>query len=38
MLMNNYFILSTFVGSIKRLFKIQGYADLKKENSIAQKK
>lgn len=27
MLMNNCFILSTFIDSIKRLFKIQGYTD-----------
>ncbi|TSB24808.1 transposase [Psychrobacter sp. YGAH215] len=38
MLMNNYFILSTFVGSIKRLFKIQGYTNPKKETSMTNKR
>ena len=38
MLMNNCFILSTFIDSIKRLFKIQGYTNPKKENSMTSKR
>ena len=38
MLMNNCFILSTFIDSIKRLFKIQGYTNPKKENSMTTKR
>ena len=38
MLMNNCFILSTFIDSIKRLFKIQGYTTPKRITSMTTKR
>ena len=32
------FVLSTFIDSIKRLFKTQGYTNPKKENSMTNKR